>query len=97
MLVNILNLRKIAKSLYKFLATPDELQTNYSDNCIHHSNIKVLNLFDLELQLIDTKPEYKNKLKGLLTELKKFKVQTVLVLDCKKKKISKSFIQTAFK
>ena len=37
--------------------------------------------FDPELQLIDTKPAIKNKLKGLLNELKKFKVQTVLVLD----------------
>ena len=65
------NLRKVAKSLYFFLTTSDEVQSNSSDNCIHHYNVKVLNLFDSELQLINIKP--------LLTELKKFKVQTVLV------------------
>ena len=65
------NLRKVAKSLYFFLTTSDEVQSNSSDNFIHHYNVKVLNLFDSELQLINIKP--------LLTELKKFKVQTVLV------------------
>ena len=34
------NLRNIAKSLYIFLTTPDEVekcvQSNSSDNCIHH-------------------------------------------------------------
>ena len=38
-----------------------------------------------ELQLINTKPLIKKKLKGLLSELKKFKVHTVLVLDYKKR------------
>ena len=51
---------------------------------MHHYNIEILNLFDPELQLIKTKPAIKNKLKELLSELKKFKVQTVLVLDYKK-------------
>ena len=51
---------------------------------MHHYNIDILNLFDPELQLIKTKPAIKNKLKELLSELKKFKVQTVLVLDYKK-------------
>ena len=41
------------------------------------------NLFDPELHLINTKPEIKNKLKALLSELKKFKVQTTSVIDCK--------------
>ena len=44
------NLRKVAKSLYIFLATPDVVekyvQSNSSDNCIHQYNIKILNLFD---------------------------------------------------
>ena len=43
-----------------------------------------MNLFDQELQLINTKPVIKNKLKELLSELKRFKVQTILVLDYKK-------------
>ena len=78
------NLRKVAKLLYFFLTTPDEVQSNYSDNYIHHYNVKILNLFNPELQLIDTKPVIKSKLKGLLCKLKKLKVQTVLVLDYKK-------------
>ena len=83
------NLRKVSKSLYTFVATPDEggkyVQSNSSDNCIHRYNVEILNNFDLELQLMSTKPITKNKLKELLSELKKFKVQKILVLDCKKK------------
>ena len=45
------NLRKVAKSISFFLATPD--------NCIDHYSVKVLNLFDPELQLINTKPAIK--------------------------------------
>ena len=59
-------LRKVAKSLYIFLTTPDEVgkyvQSNSSDNFVHHDNVEILNLFNLELQLIDTKPVIKNKL-----------------------------------
>ena len=61
------------------------MQSGSSDNCICHFNIKILNLFDPELQLINTKPIIKNKLKELLSELKKFKIQSILVLDYKKK------------
>ena len=70
--------------MWNFLTTPDEVQSNSSDTCMHHYNIEILNLFDPELQFIKTKPVIKNKLKELLSELKKFKVQTVLVLDYKK-------------
>ena len=52
--------RKVAKSLYIFLTTPDEIekyvQSNFSDNCIHRYNAEILNRFDQELQLINTKP-----------------------------------------
>ena len=79
------NLRKVAKLLYIFLTTPEEVekhvQSNIYDNCIHHYDAEILNLFDPELQLINTKPVIKNKLKELLSELKKFKFQTVLVSD----------------
>ena len=82
------SLSKTAKSLYIFLTVADEVekyvQLNSSDNCIHHNNVKILNLYDPELQLINTKPMIKNKLKELLSELKKFKVQTILVLEYKK-------------
>ena len=57
------NLRKVAESLYIFLTKPDEIekyvemiQSSFPDNCIYHYNIKVLNLFDPELQLINTTP-----------------------------------------
>lgn len=40
--------------------------------------------FDLELQLISTKPVVKKKLKDLLGQLKKFKIQTVFFLEYKK-------------
>ena len=62
------NLRKVAKSLYFFLTTPDVVQSYSSNNCIHHYNVKILNFFDLELQLINTKSEIKNKLKRFLNE-----------------------------
>ena len=86
------NLRKVAKSLYIFLTTTDEVQSSSSDNCI---NVKIVNLFDLEVQLINTKPVIKNKLKALLNELKKFEVQTILVLDYKKRNDSKMFHSSA--
>ena len=85
------NLGKFAKSLYFFLTTPDEVQLNSSENYIRHYNVKISNLFDPELQLINTKPVIKNKLKGLLSELKKFQVQTVLALDYKKRNGSQIF------
>ena len=61
------------------------MQPNCSDNCVHHYAVEILNLFDPELQLINTKPMIKIKLKELLSELKKFKVQTTLILDDKKR------------
>ena len=47
------NLRKVAILLYIFLTTPDEVekyvQSNLSDNCVHHYNVEILNLFNPEL------------------------------------------------
>ena len=44
------NIRKVAKLLCIFLTTPDEVekyvQSNSSDNCIHHYNVEILNLLD---------------------------------------------------
>ena len=57
------------------------MQSNSSDNCAHCYNIEILNLFDPELQPINTKPIIKNKLERLLSELKKFKIQAILVVD----------------
>ena len=61
------NLRKVSKLLYVFLTTPDEVEkymkSNYFDNCVHHYDIEILNLFNPEKQLINTKPVFKNRLK----------------------------------
>ena len=61
------------------------MQSNPSDNCIHRYNVEILNIFDPELQLINTKGMIQNKLKELISGLKKFKVQTIVVLDSKKR------------
>ena len=60
------NLRKVAKSFYIFLKTPDEvekyveiMQSNSSDNREHRYNVEIWNFFDPELQLINTKPVIK--------------------------------------
>ena len=50
------------------------METDYSDNFVHQYNVKTLNPFDQELQLINTNPLIKNKLKELLNEIKKLKV-----------------------
>ena len=55
------NLRKVAKSLHIFLTKPDEVKSNYSHNFVHYYNVEILNLFDPELQLINTKPVIINK------------------------------------
>ena len=89
------NLRKVAKLLYTFVKTTNEVenyvQSDSSDKCIHRYNVEILSLFDPELQLIKTKPIIKNKLKEFLSELKKFKVQTMLVLQYKKRNDRKIF------
>ena len=67
------------------------MEANSSDNCIYRNNVEVLNIFDLELQLINTKPMIKNKLKELINALKKFEIQKILVLDYKKRNYCKIF------
>ena len=64
--------------------------SNSSNNFVHHFNMDILNLFDPELQLINIKPLIINKLKKLLNDLKKSKVQSILVLWYKKKDDHKS-------
>ena len=64
----MLYIPKIVDSVEKYM------QSNSSDNCTHPYNVEILNIFDPELQLINTKSKIKNKLKEWLTELKKFEV-----------------------
>ena len=71
------------------------MQSSFSHKFIFLFNIKILNLFDAELHLINTKPIIKNKLKELLSELKKFKAQTILVLEYKKRNDHKIFHSSA--
>ena len=47
-----------------------------------------------KLQLMNTKPVIKNKLKTLLNGLEKFKVQTVFVLDYKKRNDVKIYLSS---
>ena len=81
------NLRKVAELLCIYLTIPEEVQKcaksaiNSSDK--YRYNIEILNLFNPELQLVNTKSKIKNKLKELLSELKKFKAQTILVWEYK--------------
>ena len=49
------------------------MQSNSSENCIQHYNVEILNLFDPDFQLINTKPVIKSKLKELISELKIFR------------------------
>ena len=67
------------------------MKLNSSDNCTYHYNDEILNLFDPKLALINTKPVIKNKLKELLSDLKKFKVEKELVLVYKKRNDQKIF------
>ena len=64
------NFREVVKSLYIFLTTSDEIvkymESNSSDNCAHHYNVEILNLCDPELQLINTKPVIKLKIKRIV-------------------------------
>ena len=51
-IINKPNLKKVTKWLYIFLTSPEEadkyVQSNSSDNCAHHYNVEILNLFDSE-------------------------------------------------
>ena len=78
--------------LYIFLTTPVEVEKyveimppNSFDNCIQRYNVEILNIFDPELQINNTKTMIKNKLKEFLSELKKFKFQIILVLNYQKR------------
>ena len=51
---------------------------------MHHYKIEILNLFHPEIQLINTNPDIEHKLNELLSDSKKFKVWTVLVLGYNK-------------
>ena len=69
------------------------MQSNSSDNCVNCYNVEILN--DPELQLINAKPMINNKLKELLSELKKFTVQKILIVEHKKRNDCKIFYSGA--
>ena len=39
-----------------FKSIEKNVQLNSADNCTHHYNVEILNIFDPELQMINTKP-----------------------------------------
>ena len=86
-------LRKADELLYIILTKSDKLekyaemmQSDSSDNYVHRYNIEILTNSKL-----NTKHMIKNKLKELLREMKKFKVQSILVLEHKKRNAHKIF------
>ena len=88
------NLRKVAKLLYIFLPTTDKVETyvqsNSFDNCMHRFTVKILNIFDPELQFANTKPMMNTKLQKLLSDLKKLKIQLFLVIQTLMKDLNPS-------
>ena len=91
--------KKAAKLIFVFLTSPDEVEKyvhiSFSDNCIFHYNVQILNIFDLELQLISTKLMIKNNLKEMIDKTKNFKVKTKLVLEYKTRNDRKIFHSSA--
>ena len=80
-----LNLWNVIELSYIFVTTPGEwygelTQSGSSDNYVYHYNITILNLFDPELQMINTKLVMKTKMKELLSELQKFKVIIIIII-----------------
>ena len=75
-----------------FLTTPDKIEHSF-DNYVHRYNFEILNLFDPELQLINTKSMINSKFKKLLSELKKAQIR--LVLEYKKRDDRKFFHSSA--
>ena len=75
------------------------IQSSSSDGSARYYNNKILNLFSLELRMSKSKLVLKKKLKDLIDKLKKFKAQTILVLEYKKiydhKPTLKSFYSNA--
>ena len=61
------------------------MQLDSSNKCMHRYNVVFLNIFDPELQLINSNPMIKSKLKEFLSDLRTFKVHAILVLDYKKR------------
>ena len=49
------------------------MQSKSSDKYGHRYNVEILNLFDPKMQLINTKPIIKDKLKELLSKSLKFR------------------------
>ena len=66
------------------------MKSIFSDDCVHHYNIEILNIFDPELQPINCRAIILKKLKDALGELKKFKVQTIFAIECKRTYYHKS-------
>ena len=62
------------------------MQLNSCDNSIHHYNVEILNIFDPELKLINTKPMIKKKIKGNVKWVEKVQSSGNISLRLYKKK-----------
>ena len=49
------------------------MKSNSSDNFVYRYNVEILYILNSELRLINTKPMIKQKLKEMLSGLKKFR------------------------
>lgn len=92
------NPTKVVEPLYIFLLTSEKLekyfemiQLNSSDNYVYRYNVEIFNLFEPGLQLVKTKTMIIIKVKDFLSELKKFEVQIILVLEYTKRNDCKIF------
>ena len=63
------NLREVARSHDIFLTTPGKvekyLELNSCNNCMHLCHVKILNMFNPVLQLINTKPNIDEAFKSI--------------------------------
>ena len=71
---------KIFEWKYEKITKPSRIFKGYASSY----NVEVLNSFNPELQLNDTESVITNKLIDLLSELKRFKFVTTIVLEFKK-------------
>ena len=71
------------------------MKSNFSDDFVPLYNIAILIFFGPELESINTTRMIKNKLTELLSKLKMFEVQTILILECKERNDYKIFHSSA--
>ena len=59
------------------------MQSRTTGDCVHFYNIEISNPFNLELELINSKPVVKKQIRRCVKKLKMFKIQSTLILEYK--------------